>query len=221
MQIQIGVKNKLHEDMKKYGIDKFHLEILGWFENFDEMEKLFIERYNTLEPNGYNIQTGGREPPVHYGEKHHNCHVNDECLKRIIEELKLGKLTEPEIGNLFDPPISQPTINSINHGLTHRIDGIDYPIRKECPYWVSEKEFEDIIWLLKETCVPVDDIAKHYGKSKSTIVAINVGRNKFVESINYPIRKHRGKKCAQPVETILANRSTLAIDTQVEMGICD
>ena len=39
-------------------------------------------------------------------------------------------------------------------------------------------------------------------------------------TLDYPIRKNRGSKFSQPVETILANRSTVAIDTQSEMGIC-
>ena len=39
------------------------------------------------------------------------------------------------------------------------------------------------------------------------------GRNYFDQSLNYPLRQGRAKKDSQPVETILAKRSTLTIDT--------
>lgn len=64
------------------------------------------------------------------------------------------------------------------------------------------------------------DIANHFNVNTSSIKHINVGRNHVDTTLDYPIRKNRGSKFSQPVETILANRSTVAIDTQSEMGIC-
>lgn len=49
---------------------------------------------------------------------------------------------------------------------------------------------------------------------------INAGRNYNDSTLNYPLRNHRGEKQSEPVETILAKRSTDAIDTHLEMGIC-
>jgi group I intron endonuclease len=47
--------------IKKYGIQNFETEILFECDNneLDEYEKISIEEYNSLCPNGYNIQTGG------------------------------------------------------------------------------------------------------------------------------------------------------------------
>lgn len=47
------------------------------------------------------------------------------------------------------------------------------------------------------------------------------GRNYYNDNCDYPIRTIRGKKQLQPVEAILAKRSTGAIDTHLEMGVCD
>ena len=64
------------------------------------------------------------------------------------------------------------------------------------------------------------DIASHFNVNTSSIKHINAGRNHADATLDYPIRKNRGSKSSQPVETILANRSTVVIDTQSEMGIC-
>ena len=64
-------------------------------------------------------------------------------------------------------------------------------------------------------------IADYFGFNVSTIKAINTGRNHFNPKLCYPLRTFRGRASSQPVETILANRSTSVIDTQMEMGICN
>lgn len=79
---------------------------------------------------------------------------------------------------------------------------------------------EEIKWLLKNSLFPCYQIAEHYGVKRTTIEQINSGRNHFSENEEYPIRKFKGRKQSQPVETILAKRSTVAIDTQLEMGVC-
>ena len=111
-------------------------------------------------------------------------------------------------------------INSINHGNTHRRPNEKYPIRKECPYNLNQREAEEVKWLLKNTLHTCRQIADHFNVNTSTIKAINTGRNYFDSQTDYPIRKFRGSKQIEPVETILAKRSTHAIDTHVEMGVC-
>lgn len=46
----------------KYGFENFQVEILGEFEvnQLDKKEKYFIEQYNSLAPNGYNVKDGGQ-----------------------------------------------------------------------------------------------------------------------------------------------------------------
>lgn len=211
----------LYYAILKYGEENFSLDILEWTDDYNKREQELIVQYNSLSQNGYNIAHGGEEPPHRYGENHHKCIIKEHQVDRVIYELKRGKLTEPEIGKLFNPPIRQTIIHNINFGITHRRTYEIYPIRKQCPYNLSVSQLEDIIWLLKNSQCTMNQIAEYFEFNVSTIKAINTGRNHYNSKISYPIRKHKGSKCSQPVETILANRSTLAIDTQVEMGICE
>lgn len=50
-------------DRKKYGLDNFSFEILETCddEKSDELEQYYIKKYNTIYPNGYNIQSGGKK----------------------------------------------------------------------------------------------------------------------------------------------------------------
>lgn len=210
----------IHTAIKKYGKQNFKLEILEWSENYNQREKELIIEHNTMAPNGYNVAPGGEEPPHTYGEDHHKSVITEAQVDRIIQELKNGRLTEPQIGQLFEPPVNQPLIHNINFGITHHRDNEEYPIRKYCPYNLKPEEVEEIKWLLKNSLFPCSQIAEHYDVNTSTVKHINAGRNYFSETERYPLRTFKGKKQSQPVETILAKRSTDAIDTHLEMGVC-
>ena len=83
-------KSPLHRAIRKYGIENFEYEILA--KGIDDIEILnnleihYIEKYNSLAPNGYNIELGGK-----------NC-----CKPKTVEQkIKLtwsqAKLTEEEV----------------------------------------------------------------------------------------------------------------------------
>lgn len=58
----------------EYGWENFEQSILRLCtsqEEADQYEKCFIEKYNSIYPNGYNMQNGGKE-----GGKHHNLSKN-------------------------------------------------------------------------------------------------------------------------------------------------
>lgn len=203
----------IHSAIKKYGKENFILEIIEWTENYNQRERDLIKEYQTLSPNGYNICKGGESPPIMYGENHPHSIITEEQVDIIIAHLKERKLTESEIGKLFNPPLNQVMINSINFGNTHRRECEKYPIRTEHPYTLSEKEVDEIKWLLQNSLFPCSQIAEYYHVNSSTIKHINSGRNYFDENQNYPLRKFRGKRQLQPVETILAKRSRFTIDT--------
>lgn len=209
----------MHAAIKKYGKDNFTLEIIEWTSDYNRREKELIQEYGTLCPNGYNLAEGGEDPPHKYGEQHHKSVITDAQVSAVINELKNGSKSEAEIGRMFDPPFNQCLIHNINHGITHYRDDEVYPIRSQCPYHLTMDDVEDIKWLLRETQYPCSQIADHYHVNTSTIKHINSGRN-YPGREDYPIRKQRGKMQSQPVETILAKRSTNAIDTHSEMGVC-
>ena len=87
----------LHWAMHKYGIDNFTMEILGWYEDYNEKEKEFIKKYNSISPNGYNILKGGEEPPHRYGENHPLNKYSQELVDKIIEDLRFSNLSQKEI----------------------------------------------------------------------------------------------------------------------------
>ena len=210
----------LHDAIREYGKNNFQMEILEWTENYNQREKDYIVLHNTLSPCGYNVLEGGEVTPHTYGEKHHKSIITEEQVELVIKMLKEDSLTEPEIGRQFSPPFKQELIHNINFGITHRRQNEIYPIRKECPYNLTLKEVDEIKWLLINSSLPCSQIAEHYKVNTSTVKHINSGRNHHVENENYPLRKIKGKKQSQPVEAILAKRSTDVIDTHLEMGVC-
>lgn len=210
---EIG-KSVLYDAMRKYGVDNFDFSIIGWYEDYNEKEKYYIEHYNSLVPNGYNIMSGGEEPPHKYGEEHHNSAYSQEIVDKIIDDLISHKYTQIEIAKKYN--VSQQLVISINLGMTHKRKGLEYPIIKTSKYHCDEKIVDEIIYLLKNSLCTCSEIAKYFGFSTSTVKAINSGRN-YKKDIKYPIRNFRGKADSQSVETILAKRSTEIIDTSLEM----
>lgn len=57
----------LHRSMIKYGIKTFTCELVEEVDEelLDEREIYYIEFFNTIAPNGYNLQTGGSSPKMH------------------------------------------------------------------------------------------------------------------------------------------------------------
>lgn len=68
--LKIPTKSIIKNAIKKYGRDKFTLQVLvtSTQEYCYELERKAIEAYNTLKPNGYNICTGGRGATGIFGE---------------------------------------------------------------------------------------------------------------------------------------------------------
>ena len=62
--------------IQKYGANNFWFEILEkQVENYNEREKYWIQYYNSLSPNGYNLMSGGEDPPIFYSIEHPNAAV--------------------------------------------------------------------------------------------------------------------------------------------------
>lgn len=58
--------------IKKYGFNNFQVEILEEvkLDNIDEKEGEYIKKFNSLQPNGYNVQKGGK---VNYSKRNKNA----------------------------------------------------------------------------------------------------------------------------------------------------
>ena len=208
-------RSALYDAIRAHGLENFVFEIIGWYEDYNDKERYYIKFYNSQVPNGYNIMPGGEEPPHYYGEEHHNSKYKQELVDNIIDDLLSHKYTQKEIQDKYK--VTQQLITSINRGVTHRREGLEYPIIKTSKYHCDEEVFQNIIYLLKNSTCTCAEIAQYFGFSTSAIKAINAGRNHYDDSIKYPIRNFRGKKGSQSVEAILAKRSTETIDTSLEM----
>lgn len=73
-----------HKAIRKYTENNFVFEILCICkpEELDVLEKYYIDKYNSLVPNGYNMTTGGENPRC----CNHKYNITD--IKNIIKELK-------------------------------------------------------------------------------------------------------------------------------------
>lgn len=207
-------KSAIHDAIREVGVDNFTFEIIGWFEDYNEKERYYIQLYNSIVPNGYNLTEGGEELPHKYGEEHHNSVFSQKIVDNIIDDLISHKYTQKEIEKKYS--VNQQLITSINRGVTHRRAGLEYPIIKTSKYHCDDETFKKIVYLLKNSQCTCAEIGQYFGFSTSTIKAINSGRNHYNDNIQYPIRNFRGSAGSQSVEAILAKRSTETIDTSLE-----
>jgi group I intron endonuclease len=100
----------LSRAIKKYGRENFSIEVLGNYLNLEDLnnaEIYFIELFNCLAPNGYNLDSGGRN----------QGHRNSDTCRAISEGLK-GKMTgklNPFWGKIHSPE-TKKLISSANKG---------------------------------------------------------------------------------------------------------
>ena len=180
-------KYPIHLAISKYGEKNFSFEILEWSEDYDNREKELIQEYNSISPNGYNVAIGGSSILLK-GENHPRNTVTDENLYRVIEDLRNGKLTDRAIAKKYS--LTDKIIADINHGYSHRLNDISYPIReKRGRQKLTKEQVNEIKILLKTTSLSYTQIAKQFGATKSNIYHINTGRTFKNSEEEYPIRR--------------------------------
>lgn len=115
-------RSLFHSEIEYYGFSNFDFVVLEEcpIEELNDKEILYIDKFDTLFPRGYNLSTGGQTP-------HLNALVNYCQVGEIIELLKNTTLTNSQIGELFG--ISDQMVSDINCGRSWIRDGINYPIR--------------------------------------------------------------------------------------------
>ena len=180
-------KYPIHLAISKYGEKNFSFEVLEWSEDYDNREKELIQEYNSISPNGYNVAIGGSSILLK-GENHPRNTVTDENLYRVIEDLRNGKLTDRAIAKKYS--LTDKIIADINHGYSHRLNDISYPIReKRGRQKLTKEQVNEIKILLKTTSLSYAQIAKQFEVTKSNIYHINTGRTFKNSEEEYPIRR--------------------------------
>lgn len=77
-----------HQAIRNYGSENFFMEILEeQIENFNEREKYWIEKLNTLYPAGYNMTKGGEGYPHLNGELCYQSKLTNAQVNQIIDLL--------------------------------------------------------------------------------------------------------------------------------------
>lgn len=182
-------KYPLHKAMKKYGIDKFYYQILeSQIVNYDDREKYWIQYYNCIIPNGYNIAVGGNSLGCGF-ENLKSIFDSEEEIFEVINYIENTNMTFQNIAKIFN--CSEEVISAINLGKRYKIDTLEYPIRKTRH---DKEKIKQILYSLKyELDKSLKDISKEYNVEYSIIEEINQGNLHNIPNINYPIRE--GKVC--------------------------
>lgn len=119
--------------IKKYGVQNFTFDIIEECEEKDlnKRESYWINEYQSLIPNGYNISD--------VTESNHSSYVyfSKQDLYKIIDDLKNTELSLVDIANKYSVNVS--TISRINTGSIHHLDNIIYPVRNT--NWTSQITF--------------------------------------------------------------------------------
>lgn len=175
--------------IQKYGKEHFWFEILeSQIENYNEREKYWIKYYNSLKPFGYNILTGGEEPPTYYGNEHPNIKISDDDVLKLKVDLAETDISLSQLAKKYN--ISKRQVLRINQGISRAALDEKYPIRKNPNIngKLTEQDVDNIIDLLKYTYRFNGDIAREYGVEVHTISKINDGTAHHRDNIQYPIR---------------------------------
>ena len=177
--------------IQKYGKENFSLEVLGWFEDYNDKEKYYIEYYRSLVPYGYNILKGGEEPPHYCGENHPMSKISQQTVELIRKDLKNWDIPRKQIIKKYK--VTHSIVRHINDGTSWKDENESYPLRP------IEKELNDIrvkkiIEMLILTDIPLNQIGAKVGWGKSSAKEINAGRNHFNEKLIYPLRNNKEKK---------------------------
>lgn len=179
----------IHRAMMKYGVDKFHYEIIEYqIENYDEREKYWISFYNSITPNGYNVSDGGNGCGA--GLNNINSIFKEKSkLLECISEISSSKKTFANIGKKFG--CSQEVISAINLGYRYKMDNFIYPLR-DTDNRYSYQILKQIRYSLKhELDLSIKDISRKYKVDCSQVSNINQGKIYFVKNEKYPLRNKR------------------------------
>ena len=184
--------------IQKYGKEHFTMSILeGPIRNYNEREKYYILKYNSLRPNGYNILEGGNEPPLFKGIEHPEAKIKTNIeLEKIVSDLRFTKNSIRDIAKKFN--VSPSCVSDINLGNTYYNSNIEYPLRKNPnpAGKLTQEDIEEIIYTLKFSYSSYEDIGKRYGVEGRAISRINSGTYHKQDDISYPIRQYRATKNA-------------------------
>lgn len=178
----------IHRAIVKYGKQNFTFTILGWYENWQEMEQYYINFYRSKVPYGYNIVDGGGQPPEHKGENHPNAFLTQEQADQIINDLLNWKLPRKTIINKYK--VTENIIRHIIDGSAWKKEELSYPLRPT-EQKLNEYRALYIQWQCCNSDIPLNQLGSLVGWGRSSAKMINQGKNHYNEKLKYPIRNNK------------------------------
>ena len=125
-----SIGNYLLSAYNKYGIDNFTYKIvcICFDEDCNKFEEEYIKKFNTLAPNGYNLQSGGKRIYV----KKDKLKLSEEQLQKMRDRMLGIKLSDKTKKKIADASrgkiITQNTRDKISKSMTGKKRG---PMSKE------------------------------------------------------------------------------------------
>lgn len=176
--------------IQKYGRENFSLQIVErQVSNYNEREKFWINYYDSVVPNGYNVTRGGEDPPTLFGDNSPMCIISDTTLDELRHDLMNTDLPYSKLATKYG--ISKKQVLRINHGVSRTLANTQYPLRKRPNIngKLTSEDVECIIDMLKHTYLLNGEIARRFGVDVHAVSKINNGKTHRIETEVYPIRK--------------------------------
>lgn len=173
-----------------YGKQHFWYEALdSQIKNYNEREQYWIQHFNSITPNGYNLTNGGEDPPWLPGAQHPESNLSDEEVKQLTFDLQYSSISLAQLALKYHFK-SRTSTSEFNKGRTYYRSNIDYPIRKDTHIGkLSSQDVEKIVYYLKNTKRSYVDIASEFGVEYKAISRINKGLLHKINNLTYPIRE--------------------------------
>lgn len=110
--------------IQQEGKDNFIFSIIEECPEYllDAREKFYIQKYNSITPNGYNITSGGSSQNQVFKR------YTPQVLDSIIQDIKKSELSFLQISKKYGLDLSM--VYYLNRGDYHTIEGEQYPLRK-------------------------------------------------------------------------------------------
>lgn len=175
--------------IRKYGIENFSFEIIeDNIENYNEREIFWINFYNSDNKKfGYNLTSGGENPPILRGENSSISKYTDAFVESIKQDLLNTNMNFQEIMNKYQ--ISDVYLSMLNRGKFRKDPNYSYPIRKHGNETTPIDVVMKIIHELQYTTKTTREIAKENNIGEVVVWEINTGRKQNLPNdIEYPIR---------------------------------
>lgn len=148
--------------------------------DYNQREQFWINKLNTVSPNGYNLTIGGEGFPHYKGINMYNSSLTQQEVDNIKNiDLLNPLLTISDIAKKYN--VNASVIYSISYGISYHDNTIKYPIRTK--EWI----YEQIYNLLITKKYNIEEIDQMVFPSKNIIKGVNQGSIYHKDNVIYPL----------------------------------